>query len=254
MADFNTEKNRMVWIDIPVSNLDRACKFYSEVLGVEVHQEEHDGEPFGVIGHKGGNGGSLVIKKKDFGATDRLLTVYTKDFGKLLIKAKSVRKNQAKLRGHLELFMYSDLLIAQGKSIDVVIGAEAIDNFRLLRQRLPTLAIAYYFSELLDKLYILKTPLYVVRKGKKTELYYSKEEFIKKAIVGPKDDVLYAKGLGSLEMDIWEKFLVDEKNRQLVKLVGDHKTTPIAIERLFGNDSTIRKKWLASGDRITAIH
>ncbi len=96
----------------------------------------------------------IVIKRKNLGEFDRLLTVYTKEFGKILIKAKSVRKNQSKLRGHLELFLFSHLMIAPGKGFDIITGAETIESFPYLHQNLPCLTAAYYLSELTDKLII----------------------------------------------------------------------------------------------------
>lgn len=94
----------------------------------------------------------IIIKKTNLGEFDRLLTVYTKDFGKILVRAKAVRKNQAKLKGHLELFLHSHLIFAQGKNLDIVTNAEIIEDFPYLHQRLPCLAAAYYLAELVDKL------------------------------------------------------------------------------------------------------
>lgn len=94
----------------------------------------------------------IIIKKTNSGEFDRLLTVYSKDFGKILVKAKSVRKNQSKLKGYLELFLYNHLMIAQGRGLDVVTGAEIIDGFFDLHRDLPSLAVAHYFSELIDGL------------------------------------------------------------------------------------------------------
>jgi len=94
----------------------------------------------------------IIIKRRNLGDYDRLLTVYTKDFGKILIKAKSVRKNHSKLRGHLELFLRSHLMIAPGRGFDIVTGAETIESYPLLHGDLPSLATAHYLSELTDKL------------------------------------------------------------------------------------------------------
>ena len=94
----------------------------------------------------------IIIKKSNLGETDRLLTVYTENFGKILVKAKAVRKNQAKLKGHLEPFFLSYLMFARGKNLDIVTNAETIENFYLLRQSLSALAAAYYLAELVDRL------------------------------------------------------------------------------------------------------
>jgi len=93
----------------------------------------------------------IIIKRANSGEVDRLLTIYTKDFGKILVRAKSVRKNQSKLKGHLELFLQSHFLIAPGKNLDIITGAETIERFSELHQRLPCLAAAYYLSEIIDK-------------------------------------------------------------------------------------------------------
>ena len=96
----------------------------------------------------------IIIKKTNLGDTDRLITVYSKDFGKILVKAKSIRKNQAKLKGHLELFLYSHLMIAPGKGFDIITGAETIEPFSRLHNRLPSLVAGYYLAELGDKLIV----------------------------------------------------------------------------------------------------
>ncbi|MBC8325615.1 MAG: DUF2442 domain-containing protein [Verrucomicrobia subdivision 3 bacterium] len=33
MSDYNSEKNRAVWLDIPVADLERACEFYAALHG-----------------------------------------------------------------------------------------------------------------------------------------------------------------------------------------------------------------------------
>ena len=95
---------------------------------------------------------AIIIKRNNLNDLDRLLTVYSKDFGKILLKGKSVRKNQAKLKGHLELFLCSHLMIAPGRGFDIITGAETIESFPNLHQDLKSLSIAHYFSELTDKL------------------------------------------------------------------------------------------------------
>ena len=49
MSDFNSEKNRFVWMDIPVDALDRACVFYEGVLGVSCHRESMGEIEFAVL-------------------------------------------------------------------------------------------------------------------------------------------------------------------------------------------------------------
>jgi len=96
----------------------------------------------------------IIIKKTNLGESDRLITVYSQHLGKILLKAKAIRKNQAKLRGHLELFLHSHLMVAPAKGLDVITGAEIINSFSYLHQGLSCLAAAHYLAELVDKLVI----------------------------------------------------------------------------------------------------
>jgi len=94
----------------------------------------------------------IIIKKSNLGEFDHLITIYTKEFGKVLLKGKSTRKNQAKLKGHLELFLNSYLMIAPAKGFDIITGAETVNSFPYLHNNLTSLSVAFYLSELIDKL------------------------------------------------------------------------------------------------------
>lgn len=79
MSDFNSQHNRVVWVDIPVANLDRAAKFYQAVLDLPIHAEEFSGFKFCVIDHHDGNGGCLVIKPEEISATSGILVYLNVD-------------------------------------------------------------------------------------------------------------------------------------------------------------------------------
>jgi len=94
----------------------------------------------------------IIIKKSNLGEFDQLITVYTEEFGKILLKGKSIRKNQAKLKGHLELFLNSCLMVAPARGFDIITGAETINNFSELHNNLLSLSASFYLSELINKL------------------------------------------------------------------------------------------------------
>ena len=54
-------KNRIVWCDIPVSNLDRAVRFYSAVLGAPVSKHEEHGMTFALLPHKENEVGGCLV-------------------------------------------------------------------------------------------------------------------------------------------------------------------------------------------------
>lgn len=96
----------------------------------------------------------IIIGRFNSNEWDRILVVYTKEYGKILVKAKSLRKKESKLKETSELFNHVHLMLAKGKNIDTVAGAIILDGFPVLRTHLPSLAAAYYISELIDKLMV----------------------------------------------------------------------------------------------------
>ena len=55
--------NTVVWLDIPVLDLDRAIKFYSAVLGAPVKREEFSGMALGIFPHANNDVGGCLFKK-----------------------------------------------------------------------------------------------------------------------------------------------------------------------------------------------
>ncbi len=93
----------------------------------------------------------LVLHRVTLGETDRILTLYTREHGKLSAVAKGARSAKSRFGGVSELFTYSRFLLATGKSLDLVTQAEIADSFPPLRNDLDLLARATYFCELLDR-------------------------------------------------------------------------------------------------------
>jgi DNA repair protein RecO (recombination protein O) len=93
----------------------------------------------------------IVLRRHDFGEADKLLTIYTPGFGKMRVLAKGVRKPTSRKAGHVELFTHSRLLVAKGKTLDIVTQAETIHAFLPLRTDLALTSYAYYLAELVDR-------------------------------------------------------------------------------------------------------
>ena len=94
----------------------------------------------------------FFLKKSARGEADELFTIYTKDFGKLKIIGKAIRKITSKLRGGAEPFYLSDIEFIQGKTYKTLTDASLIENFKNIRQNLVKLRIANEIAELVDSL------------------------------------------------------------------------------------------------------
>lgn len=93
---------------------------------------------------------AIILKRRDQGEADRVLTVFTPGLGKRTYIARGVRKPASRKAGHLEPFTHVALLVAKARSWDVVTQVETVTSFQGLREDLERAAYAYYVAELVD--------------------------------------------------------------------------------------------------------
>ena len=93
---------------------------------------------------------ALILRRRDQGDADRVLTIFSPEHGKLDVIAKGIRKTSSRKSGHLELFAHVSLLLAQGRTWDVVSEVTTVESFRYLRTDLDAIGRVSYVCELLD--------------------------------------------------------------------------------------------------------
>ena len=94
---------------------------------------------------------AVVLRHADWGEADRLLTLYTRERGKVRAIAKGARKIKSRKAGHLEPFTRVNLQLARGRDLLIVTQAETIDAYQPLREDLVKTGYASYLIELLDR-------------------------------------------------------------------------------------------------------
>ena len=94
----------------------------------------------------------LVIKRHNLGEADRILTVFSRELGKLRVVAKGVRRGKSKLAGHLEPFVATEIQLVHGRNLDVVTGAQGQRYYRLDHDSLEVITTAYLCLEVIDRL------------------------------------------------------------------------------------------------------
>jgi len=94
---------------------------------------------------------AVIIRKTKSGEADRILTLYTPEYGKIDVFAKGIRRPKSKLAGHLELLTYSQINLARGRNLDTVIGAQTIDSFLNLKNDLMLTSSGLYAAELINQ-------------------------------------------------------------------------------------------------------
>ncbi|MHB2018213.1 MAG: DNA repair protein RecO, partial [Candidatus Xenobia bacterium] len=91
-----------------------------------------------------------MLRRRELGEADLLLTLFSPTHGRIQASARSARKPTAKLMGKLEPCMELELMLARGKTLDVVTEATLVAARSALRDDLLRVAYASYLLELFD--------------------------------------------------------------------------------------------------------
>lgn len=94
----------------------------------------------------------IVLRRRDYREFDRIITVFTEEYGKIDAVARGVRKIVSKLAGHLEPLSYASFMLARGRVFDVLATSVRLSSFRIPQTDLLAFALASYFFEAVDRM------------------------------------------------------------------------------------------------------
>ena len=94
----------------------------------------------------------LVLREVEYKDADKLLTVLTRDRGKLTVRARGVRSRSSRLKSGCQLLAYSEFTLFENRNSLVVDEAVAQELFLPLRQDIERLALASYFAQVAEVL------------------------------------------------------------------------------------------------------
>lgn len=97
---------------------------------------------------------ALVIRQADFSESSRVLTLFTRDFGKLSCLAKGAKRLKSAFEGSLDILAECRIVFIQkGRSgLDLLTESQLLHRFRPTAQSLTHLYGGYYVAELLNSL------------------------------------------------------------------------------------------------------
>lgn len=95
---------------------------------------------------------AIILSRKNFGEADRILTVFSRTYGKLRVIAKGIRRPTSRKRGSLEVFSHTKITLATGKNLDLITETEIINTFSSWRKDLTKVAVAYHLCEVINRL------------------------------------------------------------------------------------------------------
>lgn len=94
----------------------------------------------------------VVLKHSYMGEADALITLCTPERGKLRAVARGLRRPKSRLAGHLEPLTHCTMMLAEGRTFDIVSGCETLASFQGIKSDLWLLSCGLYAADLTDRL------------------------------------------------------------------------------------------------------
>jgi len=94
----------------------------------------------------------IVLRSRDYGETHKIITMYTKQYGKMTALCRGANKPKSRLSAVSQPFIYGDFQTYITKGLSTVQQASMLQSFRKIREDIEKTAYASYIVELLDKL------------------------------------------------------------------------------------------------------
>lgn len=89
----------------------------------------------------------LVLRETEYKDYDKILTILTRDFGIMTVRAWGVKRKNSPLKSGCQLLTYSEFTVQEKQGFCKVQEAVPIEMFSALRQDIVLLSLASYFAQ-----------------------------------------------------------------------------------------------------------
>ena len=121
---------------------------------------------------------ALVIREYIVGESDKYITLFTKEIGKIQVLAPRAKKSDKGFASGTQVFVYGDFMLTSFKDTYRLVGVEVIEMFHNIRSDLTTLSYASYIMEFIQSITeaelpqqeLLKLTLYTLKAFVKGEM------------------------------------------------------------------------------------
>lgn len=96
------------------------------------------------------NATGVVLRARGFSDADKNYTVFTKEFGKVSVIAKGVRKITSKRAGSLDTLNLIKFSFTENKGFRYLVEVSCVDSFSKLKKTVPDFKHLYLVAELLN--------------------------------------------------------------------------------------------------------
>lgn len=120
----------------------------------------------------------VILKTMDYKEKDKLMWVFTEEFGKISVLCKGVRSQKSRFQSLVRPMLFGDFLLYKGKSLYSLNEGNIINSFSKLSTTLEHLTYGSYYVELVDIVSIDGEPQSLVYRNLVTALYLLESDAI----------------------------------------------------------------------------
>ena len=124
----------------------------------------------------------IIIRSIPYGESNSIVTLYTREVGKVTAMARGAKKPRSRLASITQLFTFGSFLIRKGRGMGTLEQGEQINALRFIREDLEATAYASYIVEIIDRLTEDNEQLYGVYDLLHEALHAINEKFDPEAI------------------------------------------------------------------------
>ncbi|MBR4153578.1 MAG: DNA repair protein RecO [Selenomonadaceae bacterium] len=118
---------------------------------------------------------AIVLDTKNFGDSNKVVTLFSKEYGKLEANAYGCRRSRSPISGAMQMFNHISAELSRGSQVDTIREADILNFYDALTKDLERLAYASLFFEIVNRMtlpheqsletfYLLKNSLPVLSK------------------------------------------------------------------------------------------
>lgn len=95
---------------------------------------------------------AINLKSYNLNDADKIIVMYSKENGLIKGVAKGIKKPKSKLGARMDLLVANSLQLLKGRSMDTIIQAQTLNNFKKSREDFDKIMFSSYVSELVMNL------------------------------------------------------------------------------------------------------
>lgn len=183
----------------------------------------------------------IILRREDFRERDERVILYTREFGKISVIAKGVKRIEAKLRGNLDIFNLVDIIFIQGFHSFILTGIDLKERFLNIANSPATYNAALAATKIVDNVFEENLP--DRQMGMRDEGFFDQILYVVKKL-----DEFAAKTESSRDLETHSWLLAKKLQMNVLNHQGFSSCPPVQNIKLSKN-AALLLKMLEGGNR-----